>query len=79
MKTKEQTRIELERWLDRKSEIDMLLTINGTDPYVTHHNEDIFDEYSESKSMTRKHQEWKIMNDGVDNSLDYMIEFYGSD
>ena len=68
MKTKEQTRIELERWLDRKAEIDMHLTINGTDPYVTHHNEDIFDEYDESKDMTMKHVEWKIRQDGVDVS-----------
>jgi hypothetical protein len=66
MKTKEQTRIELERWLDIKAERDMYNTINGTDPYVTHHNEDIFDEYEESKNMTLKHQEWKIYRDGVD-------------
>ena len=68
MKTKEQIRIELERWLDRKAEIDTHLTINGTDPYVTHHNEDIFDEYDESKDMTTKHVEWKIKQDGVDVS-----------
>ena len=67
MKTKEQIRIENERYLDRKAEIDMHLTINGTDPYVTHHNEDIFDEYDESKNMTLKHQEWRIMKDGVDS------------
>ena len=79
MKTKEQTRIELERWLDRKAETDMVNATTRTDPYVTHHDEDIFDEYSESKSMKRKHQEWKIRQDGVDNSLDYMVEFYGSD
>ncbi len=66
MKTKEQTRIELERWLDRKVEIDMHNTINFTDPYVTHHNEDIFDEYEESQDMDRKHREWKIRQDGVD-------------
>ena len=66
MKTKEQIRIELERWLDRKAEIDMRLSINGTDPYVTHHNEDIFDEYEESGNMTVKHQEWRIKRDGVD-------------
>ena len=68
MKTKEQTRIELERWLDRKAETDMHLTITGTDPYVTHHNDDIFDEYDESKDMTLKHTEWKIRQDGVDVS-----------
>ena len=66
MKTKEQTRIELERWLDRKAEIDMYNAINVTDPYVTHHNEDIFDEYEESGNMTVKHQEWRIKKDGVD-------------
>ena len=66
MKTKEQTRIELERWLDRKAEIDMYNAINVTDPYVTHHNEDIFDEYEESQNMTVKHQEWRIKKDGVD-------------
>ncbi len=66
MKTKEQTRIELERWLDRKAEIDMYNAINVTDPYVTYHNEDIFDEYEESQNMTVKHQEWRIKKDGVD-------------
>ena len=66
MKTKEQIRIELERWLDRKEEIDMHTTINATDPYVTQHNEDIFDEYDESKNMTLKHEEWKIRESGVD-------------
>jgi hypothetical protein len=66
MKTKEQTRIELERWLDIKAEVDMYNTINGTDPYVTHYNEDIFDEYDENQNMTLKHQEWRIMQDGVD-------------
>ena len=68
MKTKEQIRIENERWLDIKAERDMHLAINGTDPYVTHHNEDIFDEYDESKDMTTKHVEWKIRQDGVDIS-----------
>ena len=68
MKTKEQIRIENERWLDIKAERDMHLAINGTDPYVNHHNEDIFDEYDESKDMTMKHVEWKIRQDGVDVS-----------
>jgi hypothetical protein len=68
MTNDEKKRIELERWLDHKAERDMHNTINGTDPYVTHHNEDIFDEYEESQDMTRKHREWRIMEDGVDSN-----------
>ena len=64
MKTKEQIRINMEKWLDRKAEKDMYKTINETDPYVSQ-SEDIFDIYrSEDSSMDELYDE--VMYSGVD-------------
>ncbi len=64
MKTKEQVRVNLEKWLDRKAEKDMLNAVNGTDPYTSTHN-DIFDIYrEEDSSMDDLYDE--VMFSGVD-------------
>ena len=64
MKTAEQIRINMEKWLDRKAEKDMYKTINETDPYVSG-DHDIFDEYrDEDSSMDELYDE--VMYSGVD-------------
>ncbi len=65
MKTKEQTRIELERWLDRKVEIDMYNTIKRPDQFKRHSPVDIFDEYTDDDDGEMRAEMWAMGSSGV--------------
>jgi hypothetical protein len=65
MKTKEQVRVELERWLDRKAEIDMHNTINRPDPYKSNSSVDVFDDYTDQDDGEMRAVMWSIGDTGV--------------
>ena len=65
MKTKEQTRIELERWLDRKAEIDMHNTIYRPDQFKRSSPTDIFDDYTDEDEGEMRDEMWAIGSSGV--------------
>ena len=65
MKTKEQTKIELERWLNRKADIDMHNTINRPDQFKRHPSIDIFDEYTEDDDGDLRADLWAMGSSGV--------------
>ena len=65
MRTKEQTRIELERWLDRKAEIDMYNTINRPDQFKRHSPTDIFDDYTDDDEGEMRVVMWNIGDTGI--------------
>ncbi len=65
MKTKEQTRIELERWLDRKAEIDMHNTIYRPDQFKRSSPGDIFDDYTQDDDGEMRSDMWAIGSSGV--------------
>jgi len=65
MKTKEQIRIEMERWLDRKAEIDMHNTIYRPDQFKRSKPTDIFDEYTDDDDGEMRADMWAMGSSGV--------------
>ena len=65
MTNDEKKRIELERWLDRKAEIDMHNTINKPDPYKSHSYVDVFDDYTDQDDGEMRAVMWAIGDSGV--------------
>jgi len=65
MTNDEKKRIELERWLDRKAEIDMHNTIYRPDQFKRHSPTDVFDEYTESDEGQMRDDLWAMGADGV--------------